>query len=113
MSARLAPALSRRFSPGEADRLYRPPCWQAPAPTQTLPGDPTAGFVPDPGQSFEQAIRYRHGDLASLSAAQLWRELRQAEHLLAWLPGDDQRLPWIAERRRALAGEDHRRRLAR
>lgn len=88
----------------------------ADVPEASRPVDPgafldalAASFVPDPGRSYEQARRWEHGDLAGLSAQELWRERQRAAFLAAWLPEGDART-WCEGRLRAVEGEQRRRR---
>lgn len=68
-----------------------------------------AGFVPDPGRSYEQAQRYEHGDLAGLNEQELWREKQRAAFCAAWLPEGHART-WSEGRLSAVDGEQRRRR---
>ncbi len=104
-----APAFERARSPAWCDRLYRPFCWCAePEPPA---GDPVAWarqMVPDPGRSWEQALRWRHADLPDMTAQDLWRERQRAAFMAAWLPEGEGRT-WSEQRLRAVANEEQRR----
>ncbi len=110
MSAKSAPALQRRLSPGEAARFYRPLNWQAgPEPASDPIEALSLAFVPNPARSYEAALRHRHGDLAGMDGTELWRERWAATFVAALLPPGEGR-SWAEGRLRAVAAEQLARR---
>ena len=81
-------------------------------------------LIPDPADTFEDAQRYRHGDLGEFSTQQLWAEETLVRNELArqiffciditygaHQADDDVRFErdWLAERQRRLAAERRKR----
>jgi hypothetical protein len=67
--------------------------------------------VPDPRESYEQAIRFEHRDLPELSEFELWQEEELAKWALARTPGRDEfKCRWILERLAAVRWERQLRR---
>jgi hypothetical protein len=50
----------------------------------------------------EPTRRYTHADLPDMTAGQLWRERRRVEFALTWLNDDDDAMPWLIERLKAV-----------
>jgi hypothetical protein len=66
--------------------------------------------IPDPLESFEQAVRFEHHDLPHLEHFALWQARRQAVRALETIDErDESAQDWFIERLRRIAAEQRRR----